>query len=421
MKPRLTGLWRNPDFLRLWAGETISVFGSLVGRTALPFTAILVLDASPLQVALLMAADIVAGLLFGLLAGVWVDRLPRRPIMIAADIGRAGLLASIPAAYALDALSLEQLYVVAFFMGTLTIFFDVAYLSYLPSLVERGEILEGNSKMAASWSVAEVGAFSSAGWLVQLLTAPVAVLVDAVSFLFSALFVGAIRRPERPPVPEAEREGVRREIAAGVRTIAHDPVLRAVAASDMIAHFSFRMFGAVFLLYVTRGLGFEPGVLGLTFAVGGVSSLVGALFAARAARRFGIGPAMVLGVLMMGGSMLFVPAARDASLLALSFLVAQQALGDGFYTIFDINQVSLRQAITPEAVLGRVNAGIHFGVLAAMLLGALCGGALGEVIGLRATLAVASGFMMIAGAWLMVSPVWAMRRSPAQAAAPAEA
>ncbi len=417
----LDGLWRNRDFLKLWAGETISVFGSLIGRTALMFTAVLALDATPLQMAVLAAADIVPGLLVGLAAGVWVDRLPRRPIMIAADLGRAALLSSIPAAYALDTLVIEQLYVVAFLAGVLTIFFDVAYLSYLPSLVRKDELLEGNSKLTASSAVAEVGAFGATGWLVQLLSGPGAVLVDAVSFLFSAAFIKGIRKAERRRVAPADRAGLRAEIREGVRAILQEPVLRAVAGSDMIAHFSFRMFGAVFLLYTTRELGFEPGVLGLIFATGGASSLAGALFATPAARRFGIGPAMVLGVMMMGGSMLFVPAAQDASLLALAFLVAQQVFGDGSYTVFDINQVSLRQAITPEGVLGRVNAGIHFGVLAAMLLGALCGGALGEVVGLRATLVAASGFMLVAGVWLLVSPVGLLRQAPAAPeAAPAE-
>jgi MFS family permease len=410
---RLTGLWHNRDFLRLWAGQTISVFGSLVGRTALPFTAILVLDASPLQVAAALASDIVAQLLFGLFAGVWVDRLPRRPIMIVADLGRAALLCTVPLAYAFGVLAMEQIYVVAFCTGVLTIFFDVAYQSYLPSLVERDEILEGNSKMAATWSVAEVGAFSSAGWLVQVLTAPVAVLVDAVSFLFSAAFVWTIRKPETPAVPHAEREGVRREIAEGLRTIVHDPLLLALARSQLIVDFSFRVFGTVFLIYVTREVGFRPGVLGVIFAVGGVSSLAGAVLATRSAVRFGVGPSMSLGVALMGLSMLFVPLAHEVSVLAVGFLVAQQLCGDGGYTVYEVNSVSLRQSITPARLLGRVSSGMRISSLAAMLIGALVGGGLGETVGLRATLVVAAAGVIIAGAWLMASPVWGVRRAPA--------
>src|SRR5207244_6544733 len=194
-----TGLWRHPDFVKLWAGETISVFGSLIGRTALHFTAILVLDARPFEVAALLALGIVPELIFAPFVGVWVDRLRRRPIMIAADLGRAALLASIPATYAFDALTMEQLYLVAFLTGILSVCFGVAYQSYLPSLVNRQQLLEGNSKLTASESAAEVGAFGTAGWLVQVFSGRIAILIDAVSFLFSAFFIGRINKMENSP------------------------------------------------------------------------------------------------------------------------------------------------------------------------------------------------------------------------------
>ena len=408
---RASGLWANADFTKLWAGQTISVFGSLVGRTALPFTAILVLDAGPFQLGLLAAADIVPGLLLGLVAGVWVDRLRRRPLLIAADLGRAALLCSIPAAHAFDALHLEQLYVVALLVGALTVVFDVAYLSYLPSLVRPEELLEGNSRMAASESVAEVGAFSAAGWLVQLLTGPVAILVDAISFVGSALFVGAIRGREPPPRRSAG-DSVRREMAEGLRLLWRQPLLRSAAEATVLAQLSFRVFGAVFLLFATRELGFEPAVLGVIFAVGGLSSLLGALYAGRSARRLGLGPAMIGGLLLMGVSMLFVPAASGAGLLAAAFLVAQQVVGDGGYTVFDINQVSLRQAVTDRRFLGRVNAGVRFAELAAMLVGALLGGLLGEPLGLRGTLAVGAGGLILAALRLALSPMRAVISAP---------
>ena len=233
---RLDGLWRNRDFMRLWAGQTISQFGSLVGRTALHFTAILVLDASPYQIALLLAADIGSGLILGAIAGVWVDRLRRRPILIATDLGRAALLASIPVAYAFDSLRMEQLYVVACLTGAMAMTFDVAYQSYLPSLVGREELLEGNSKLMASSAAAEVGAFGAAGWLVQLFTGPVAILVDAVSFLVSALSVGSIKRTEPEPAPTADRESVWREMVEGLRTITRDRTLRAMAGAEALNH-----------------------------------------------------------------------------------------------------------------------------------------------------------------------------------------
>ncbi|MGH2405150.1 MAG: MFS transporter, partial [bacterium] len=392
---KLDGLWRHPDFVKLWSGQTISVFGSLIGRMALHFTAILVLDARAYEISILLAAGIVPELISGPLVGVWVDRLRRRPIMIAADIGRAALLASIPGAYAADALTIEQLYVVAFLTGILTMAFNVAYRSYLPSLVRREELLEGNGKLSASESVAEVGAFGAAGWLVQILTAPVAILIDAVSFLFSAFFLSAIRRPEQSPALEEERQGFWTEAGEGVRTIVRTPLLRTAMIADSTAHFGFGIFSAGFGLYAIRVLDFQPGVLSSIAAVGGVSSLVGALVAGRAAARLGMGGAMFLGVAIMGVSMLLVPAAAGPAVVLAAFLVAQQ-LGDGGYVIFDINAVTLRQTATPHHLLGRVNSATEICAHAALLLGALGGGLLGETLGLRATLTIAGGSMLLA-------------------------
>jgi MFS family permease len=407
--PSLLG---HRDFVKLWSAQTISVFGSLITHTALPFAAVIVLDAGPIELGALMAAAIMPGLIFGLVAGVWVDRIRRRPIMIWADIGRALVLCTVPIAYAFDALTMAQLLAVAFAAGSLTIVFDVAYLAYLPSLVTREQLLDGNSKTAATASVSEVVAFSSAGWLVQLLSGPAAVLIDSVTFLVSAAFLGAIRTPEPEPKPAADRAGMATEAREGIRAIMHDPVLRTIAGTNVVCDFSFRMFGAVFMVYVINTLGFEPGVLGVIFAVGGISSLGGALLAGRAARRFGLGPSMALGVALMGASMLFVPAATNASLLAVAFLVAQQVLGDGAYTVYDVNQVTLRQSITADETMGRVNAGIRISSMWAMLSGAIAGGILGEVAGVRATLVLSAAGLIVAAGWLVVSPVFPLRDTP---------
>ena len=405
-------LWRNPSFVRLWTGETISVFGSLIGRTALPFTAILVLDAGPIQIALLSAAELVPAFLAGPFVGVWVDRLRRRPIMIAADVGRFALLGTIPLAHVFDALTMEQLYAAAFFVGILTISFDVAYLSYLPSLVKKGQLLEGNSKLAASSSVAEIGGFSLSGWLVQLVTGPVTILIDAVSFLFSAAFIAAIRAPEPIPTPAEERTGVREEFTEGVRFLVRDPVLRPLAAAAVTLELAWRLFGAVFLVFVTKDLGFKPGLLGMTFAVGGVSSLFGALLARRSADKFGLGPSMWGGLILMSVSMLFIPLAQGATAVAVGLLVAQQLVGDGGATVFEVNQVSLRQSVTPERMLGRVNAAIRLTSLAAMLLGSLIGGVMGETVGLRPTLFAGAAATFAAALWIIASPARGMRDVP---------
>lgn len=397
--------------MKLWTGQTISEFGSLITAAALPFTAVLVLQATPLQMALLSAADLLPGFLFGLFAGVWVDRLPRRPILIATDLGRAVLLGSIPAAAIFGVLHLEQLYVVAFLAGILTRLFGVAYRAYLPTLVKREALLEANSKLSASGSVAEVGAFPLAGWLVQWFTGPFAILIDAVSFLFSALFVGWIRASEPVRMLTASHPSMRREIGEGFRAVVRHPLLRVLAVATITRELSFRVFGTVFMLFVTRELGFAPGVLGMIFAVGGVSSLCGAVVAGGAARRFGVGPAMIGGLLFAGLGLWCVPVAGGASVGAVVLLVAQQLLTDGAWTVYEINEVTLRQTVTPDHLLGRVNASISVVGLGAMLCGSLVGGVLGETIGLRATLAVSAAVMCLAALGLVLTSVRGLRDS----------
>ena len=421
-RPRLTGLWRHPDFVNLWAGSTISVFGTLVGRTALPFAAILTLDATPFEIALLAQAELVPGFAFGLIAGVWVDRLPRRPILIVADIGRALLLSLIPLAAVFDVLGMGLIYAVAALTSVLSAFFDVAYVSYLPTLVSREELVEGNSKLSASASVAEVASFGSGGWLVQLLTAPIAILIDALSFVASALFILRIRAPEPPPVPAAEREGTWREVVAGLRVVLGNGTLRALAVCNFIWNAGFRIGGTVFLLYVTRELGLGTGPQGLIYAVGGVSSLLGAVATGPATRRWGPGPTLIAALLLATVGQLFVPLAGVATTTAVvvAFLVAQQLTVDPALTAFDITQVSLRQAIAPDAVQGRVNATMRFTEFGAQLIGAAIGGVLGEVIGLRPTLLVAASGVVLAAVWLLLSPVRGLRRPVAAAIDAAE-
>jgi predicted MFS family arabinose efflux permease len=410
MRLRFAGLWKNADFMKLWTAETISVFGSMVSGAALSFTAILFVNATPAQLGLLKVADLLPKFLAGLVAGVWVDRLRRRPIMVAADLGRALLLVTIPAAALLGRLRIEQLYAVTLLTGLLTLFFDIANRSYLPTLIRREELVEGNSKLTASASVAEFGGFSLAGWLVQWLTGPIAVLVDAVSFLFSALFLGMIRAPEPPPVPHAERQGMKQEIAEGLQVVRRDRILLSLAVTTLILSFSWGMVGTVIAAFTVRTLGFKPGILGMIRAVGGLTSLLGAMAAGPLARQLGIGRTLALGLFFSSLGILVVPLARGATLLSGALLVANQMITDPAHTIYEINQRSLRQAITPDRVLGRVNASLEFVGLGATLYGALAGGWLGEKIGLRATLFAATAASFLAALWLFVSSVWRVRR-----------
>lgn len=360
---------------------------------------------------LLAAAELAPKFLVGLLAGVWADRLRRRPLMIAADLGRAVVLASVPLAALLGVLRIEQLYVVALLAGVLTVLFDVAYQAYLPVLVGRAALVEGNSRLTASASVAEFSGFSLGGWLVQWFTAPLAILIDALTFLWSALWVGRIRAPEPPPAPAAERTGLRLELAEGFRAVLSHPVRRALAGCGVTVSLSMRVYGTVILLFCSRELGFSPGVLGTVFAVGGFTSFLGALGAAAAGRRLGLGRAMIAGLFLSGVGSLFNPLAPGATAVGLLFLVLAQVVTDPAHTVFDIHQTSLLQSVTPDHLLGRVNGTIRFLEFAAGLLGTVVGGLLGEHVGLRATMFLAAGTTVLAVLWLVLSPVGRIGRT----------
>jgi MFS family permease len=405
MRHRFTGLWRHPDFLRLWTGQTISVFGSLTTRLALPFTAVVYLDASAFQVALVTSSDVLAGICFALFAGVWVDRLRRRPIMIAADLGRAAIIGSVPLAAVFGELRIEQLYAVAFLAGILTTFFDVAYQSYLPTLIDSGQLVDGNSKLAASASVAEFGSFSLAGWLVQLITAPGAMGVDAASFLFSAASLRAIRAPEPPPPPVADRASVRHEVMEGVRVLWRDPRLRAIAGSRVAFASASGMVGSVFVLFVTRDLGFSPGVQGVIYGVGGITSFGGAAAADWCRRRFGAGGAMMGGLILGGCGVLLIVGAPNITALVAVILVAQQIISDPGWTVYEINAISLRQAIAPESVLGRVTAAERFGGLVAMLIASLVAGVVASLVGVRPVLVLGACCTFVGVLIIFASPV----------------
>jgi MFS family permease len=387
-------LARNPDFTRLWVGQTVSVFGSLITRTALPFTAVLFLRATPLQMAWLAAADLIAGFAVGLVAGVWVDRLPRRPLLIATDIARALLVLLVPLAAWLGWLRVELLYAVAVLTGALSTLFEIAYTSYLPTLIEKDQLLEGNGKLTATASAAEFFAFGISGWLVQLLSAPFALVIDAATFVVSAVSLALIRKEETPPGARgathdpdaAPPESFWREASAGLRLVATHPELRALALGQWALEWGMSVFGTVFLLYTTRTLLLAPGVQGMIFALGGLTSLVGAAFAERIARRYGLGRSLVVALLVVVAGAIAVPLAPDASLFGIALLVVNQVLTDPAWTVYEIGHTTLRQTLADDHLQGRVNATFRAGGLLAMLAGTFLGGWLGERIGLRETL-----------------------------------
>ena len=411
---RLRSLWTNLDFVKLWTGQTISELGSRITREGIPLAAVLVLHAGTVQMGFLSALGGAAVLVFGLVAGVWVDRLRRRPILIAADLGRAAILVSVPAAAVAGVLSMGQLYAVAALAGILTVFFDVAYQSYLPALVAREQILEGNSKLALSSSIAEIAGPGLTGILVQLITAPIAILFDAISFLFSALMVLLIRKPEPPAVPR-EPEHLVTETLAGVRFIFREPTLRALGLRSATTFFFMGFFGPLYVLYAIQILHLRPALLGVVIAMGGVGAMVGSVVAPRIVQRFGLGRTFIVASLVQGLTNLLIPLAGLVGtpgtllFLAVACLMVPQLFGDMAFMVYNINEVTLRQTVAPEHVLGRVNAGMQLLARGIWPIGSLVGGFLAAALGVRATLALAATGVVLSTLWLFASPLRRVR------------
>jgi MFS family permease len=382
---------------------------------ALPLIAALTLDATPWQMGLLSAAGAAPILFVGLFAGVWVDRLRRRPLLIAMDIGRAALLLTIPVTSAFGLLRIEILYVVALLVGALTVLFDVAHLSFIPSLIERERLVEGNSKLQTTSSVAQVAGPGLGGVLVGLLGAAFAVLIDALSFLASAVLIVGIRVTEPSRAASDERGGVVAEIGEGLQIVVTHRILRVLAGCSATMNLFGRMFLAVYVLYMTRDLGLGSVGVGLVFAAGGLGALAGALVATPATRRLGPGPTMIWAQLCFGLTGMAVPLAVLMPRVALPMVVASEFGQWMAVTAYYVNAVSVRQALAPDRLQGRVNATMRFMAGGTQPIGALLGGALGGVIGLPLTLVVAAGGMLFALLWLLLSPVRTLRVLPAPA------
>ncbi len=407
-----SGLWRDRDFLKLWLGQTISTAGSQITTLALPLTAIIVLNANAFQTGILAAISRAAFVLVGLFAGVWVDRLRRRPFMILADLGRALLLGSIPMAALLHMLNIEMLYAVAFAGGGLSLCADLAYDAYLPSLVDHGRLADANSLGQASQSMAEIAGPGLAGLLIRLLSAPLAIAVDAVSFLLSAASLAVIQAPE-PRRDGGASAHTGKEITEGLRLLLRQPLLRAIAGTIALVVLFASMFQAVFVLYLSRTLGLDPGRIGLIFTLGSPGGLLGALAAPALARWRGPGPVAIAGTtLMVVGGQGFVVVALDTPppLIALVVLILTQFLVAAGNALFNVAAATIQQQTVQGALLGRVGAALRVLALGVTgLLGALAGGLLGSTLSPRTTICIAAIAMLSAVVWIWCSPLRSTR------------
>jgi predicted MFS family arabinose efflux permease len=406
-------LWRNHAFVRVWSAASISIFGSLITRIALPLLAILTLGAGAIEVAVLRGMELGATLVVGLVAGAWVDRLRRRPVLIWADLGRAVLLGSIPVAFVLGVLTFWQLLVVTALAAVLTAFFDAADNAYLPTVVERERLVEANGALAASGSVAEFAGFGLSGVLVQLLTGPITILINAVTYVVSAVILLTIRHEEAPPPRVEDREPVFDEIRHGLRLVRHDRTLRAFAIAQMLLAAQWGVFGATFFLFALNDLGLDPAVVGVVAAIGGASSFIGAVVATRATQRWGVGQVAIGAALLAAFGNLFIPLApAGLPVIALLCLVIQQLVSDPAETVYDVTEVSVRQTFVRDRELGRVTSTFRVLAVAAQLVATVGAGLLAEVIGLRTTAFLAPLGGVVAAAILWWSPVRHLRDLP---------
>jgi MFS family permease len=406
-------LWSHRDFLRLWTGETVSQAGTQVTLLAFPSVAILFLHAGPFEVGMLTALEFLAFPVLGLFAGVTADRVRRRPILILSDLGRMVALASVPVAAYLQVLTIYQMYAVALVVGVFTVFFDVSYQSYLPALIDRADLVEGNSKLEVTRSSAQVAGPGIAGLLIQTVGGAAAIVVDSVSYLVSAIAVGLIRKPEPKPAPgrsDDEASGILAELREGLHAVFGNPIIRRTVGCTATSNLGTNMVFAVELIFLYRQLHFSPGLVGLIFATGSIGGILGALSAAALARWLGVGRT-IIGSIFIGALGFF---ALPLSLVgpALPIIIPGYFLSQFATPVYNITQVSLRQAITPDRVQGRMNATVRTVVWGTIPLGAFIGGILGSSIGVLPTILIGCITAVSAVLWVLGRPVRRLREQP---------
>lgn len=413
-----TGLWRHADFLRLWAAQAVSAFGSRITRTALPIIAITMLDQPESIVGVLMASQLAPGVVLALFAGGFVDRGNKRRILIGADLVRAIAVASLTLTWALGMLSMVHVIAVGAIVGAASAMFQITDNAYLPALIGKHQLEEGNAKIESTEAIAEITGPASAGVLIAALGAPMAVAIDAASYLWSAAFLGRIRAREKPHVevhPTASLSARLRgsDLRIGMRAVFGHPIVRPIVVSHMVWSLSGGFFMALYTPFCLRVLGLDEATFGVIIAMGGIGSLAGALLSRAFVRKIGLGRTLVITSALSLVCALFIPLASGPFVLVVAFLVAHQLLSDGFSVAFVIQAVTLRQTVLRKDILGRANAAIHVCTVSLLPIGALLAGFLAEAVGTRT--AVWIGVLIGFAPPLLLLPLWKLREMPPEA------
>jgi MFS family permease len=404
-----TSLRAFPDFLKLWGGQAVSLLGSQITEVALPLTAVFVLHANAAQMGVLGVARWLPFLVFTLWVGAWADRVRRLPLLIAVDVARALTMGTIAALAIGGWLDFSVLVGLVFVFGAMTVVFDVAYYSFVPYVVPQDRLVGANSRLQATTSVAQVGGPGLGGLLVQVLTAPYALLADAISFVVSTLSLLWIRTEEPKPEPDPEARGSLARIREGLSITYRNPFLRAFAGVAGFYNLFEQWILTLFMLYAVRKLGMSSGSIGLVLSAGAVGAIAGSVAAAPAGRRLGVGRSVLIAVVLECGVMLVVPFAPAHSALTLPVLALAFAVNGVGTASSSVMAITIRQLVTPDQLLGRMNASYRFVSYGAIPLGALLGGAAGQLLGLRTGLIVGSVALLSTVVWILLSPLPRLR------------
>lgn len=404
-------LWHDRNFLTLWSGQALSQFGAQIGELAVPVLAVIVLQATEFEVGILTAANVAAFLLIGLPAGAWIDRMSKRRVMIWSDAVRAVALAVLPALWGLDLLQMWHLYAVALVMGVATVFFDVSYQSIIPSLVQPRQIAEANGKLASTQELAGVAGPAVGGWLIGLLTAPIAILGTALTYVASFIALSLTHDHEQLRATD-DRAPLRQEIAEGLRFVFTEKLLRRIVGTTSTSNFFNTLSMTMLPIFILRELGLSPASMGIIFALGAIGGLAGAAATPQIVRI--IGEARAIPVSALGFSLIsvLVPVAAMVPAIAFPLLVIQGFVGSFTVLLYNITQVTFRQRITPPRLLGRMNASVRFVVWGVMPIAALLSGVLGTWIGVVGTMWIGAIGQLLAAGFVVIGPFWALSELP---------